>query len=354
MYAKEWVKRFFFLSILAITIIGLINYYIDPLWTFTHANRFNRLQEGFNERQQKSNYIYFNKSHQFNAILLGSSRTTFINRKDFYNMEVYNYALNSMYPFEYKGYIDFFKKNRPNSLKYIIIGLDFYGSNIPPKIEELQIHKPQYYFDNLSTFLYRYKTLLLKDTLKKSFTNIKYSLSNYKKHSYNRDNIKFNIKVSEEERLKNYKKNLKRHVEVMSEKNYTYNKNYIKILQEIKRENPNSKFIIFTSPITADLLVSTIKDGDRFDDYKRWLKETISVFGEVNHFMTINSVTTNLQNYCDDDHYYPYIGKLIANKLSNRENRDTPNDFGILLNSHNVDKFLQEFQDKIKYYKVRM
>jgi hypothetical protein len=349
MNAKQWIKTFLLLSLFAFGCISLINYIIDPLWTFNHTNRFNRIQEGFNERQQKSNYVYFHKLNQFDGIMLGSSRTTFINQYDFSSMKIYNYAFNSTYPFEYKKYIDFAKKNRKTPLKYIIIGLDFYGTNVP-NIKKIGIYPPEHYFNNTISFLYRYKMLLLKDTLKKSLTNMKNSLSNYKQHGYSRDNIKYNIKVSEEERVKNYRINIKRHVKEMSGKNYTYNENYIYILKQLKIDNPHTKFIIFSSPITADLLVSTIKNGDRFKEYERWLKETISVFGEIHHFMTINTITKNLQNYIDDDHYYPFVGTLLAHKIIGQKDNNIPKDFGILLNNRNIDKFLRKFQNELKKY----
>jgi len=349
--AKQWVKTFLTLSLFAFCSIGLINYTIDPMWTFNHMNKFNKIQEGFNERQQKSNYVYFNKLNQFDGILLGSSRTSFINQHDFSPIKIYNYSLNSIYPFEYKKYIDFAKKNSSNRFKYIIIGIDFYCSKIP-NMKTIKFYPPEHYFNNSLSFLYRYKMLILKDTLEKSLINIKNSIKNHKQHGFSRNNIKYHPKVSEAERVKRYLANIERHTEEMSNKKYTYNKNYINILKQIKIDNPQSKFIIFTSPITANLLASIIKKGSRLQEYERWLKETISVFGEVHHFMNINTVTKNLQNYADDDHYYPYIGTLIAHRFINKKDSNIPKDFGILLDNKNINKFLIKFNQEIEKYKL--
>ena len=349
--AKQWIKTFLTLSLFTFCSIGLINYTIDPMWTFNHMNQFNRIQEGFNERQQKSNYVYFHKLNQFDGILLGSSRTTFINQYDFAPIKIYNYSFNSVYPFEYKKYIDFAKQNSSKKFKYIIIGIDFYGSNTP-NMETIKFYPPEHYFNNTLSFLYKYKMLILKDTLEKSLINIKNSVKNYKQHGFSRNNIKYNPKVSETERLKRYLANITRHTDEMSSKNYTYNENYINILKQIKKDNPHTKFIIFTSPITANLLVSIIKNGNRLQEYERWLKETISVFGEVHHFMNINTVTKNLQNYADDDHYYPYIGTLITHKIINKKDNNIPKDFGILLDNENINKFLIKFHQEVKKYKL--
>ena len=61
---------------------------IDPLWSFAYDNKFNTIQKGFNERQQKTNNVYFNGLNEYDRILLGSSRTTFINQNDFQNMKI--------------------------------------------------------------------------------------------------------------------------------------------------------------------------------------------------------------------------------------------------------------------------
>ena len=349
MRAKQWIKIFFLLSFFALAMMGTINYVVDPLWTFGHSNQFNQFQQGFNERQQKSNYVYFQKLKQFNGILLGSSRTTFINQYDFEGMKIYNYASNSMYPFEYKGYIDFAKENGLKPLKYIIIGLDFYGSGIADR-EALNIHYPSYYFNKTTSLFYRYKMMFLKDTLQKSLININYSRSKYKKHTFSRNNIKYNSKVSEEERKKAFKEGLKRHLDAMSTKNYHYDNNYSNRLREIKAENPKSQFIIFTSPITATLLTSLLDSPEKLKAYERWLKETIEVFGEVQHFMTINTITSNPNNYCDDDHFYPYIGTLIAHKLSGKEDKKIPKDFGMVLTKDNINGFLEKFENDVKQY----
>ena len=58
MNSKKWIKILLILCILAVGFVGGINYLVDPLWTFSHSNRFNNAQNGFDERQQKTNYIF--------------------------------------------------------------------------------------------------------------------------------------------------------------------------------------------------------------------------------------------------------------------------------------------------------
>lgn len=192
--------------------------------------------------------------------------------------------------------------------------------------------------------------LLSKDTLKYSKRNYKNTKIDNKIY-YDRNNIKYQKKVSENERRLRYKISLNHHLEELDSRNYIYNENYKTILEKIKDKNKNTKFIIFTSPISSNLLASIIQKSKRLKEYKRWLKELVNVFGEVNHFMTINEITTDLNNYPDDDHYYPYIGKILANKITNKDLK-TPENFGIILNKNNIDNYLKTFEEKILKYKI--
>jgi len=350
MSVKKWLKIYLIFIILFTTIIVFINYLIDPHWSFLHQNSLNQIQTPFNERQQKTNRVYFYGLERYDGILFGSSRTTFINQNDFSDMNIYNYALDSIYPFEYRGYLNFAKKIHGRDFKYIIIGADFYNTKKP---NNLKFENPSFYINNSKSLLYRYKMLFSIDSLIKSIENIESNISKKPSIYYNRDNIKFRPKVSEDERKIAYKKHLKVHLDGFIGAQYEKNMDYIKILKELKKSNPNTKFIIFTSPISANLLVSMLKKGEKIDDFKTWLRDMINVFGEINHFMTINSITKNLQNYPDDDHFYPYIGKFLAHKISQKKITNIPNDFGIVLNRDNIDDYLRSFEKELEKFKIK-
>ena len=66
--------------------------------------------------------------------------------------------------------------------------------------------------------------------------------------------------------------------------------------------------------------------------------------------MTINTITKNLENYPDDDHAYPHILKLLANRLSNAGNNDVPQDFGVLVTKENINEYLENLRKQIEEY----
>ena len=52
--SKQWMKRLFLttfiLVILPVTAVMGFNFYIDPLWNFSHQNQYNDYQIGFDEK----------------------------------------------------------------------------------------------------------------------------------------------------------------------------------------------------------------------------------------------------------------------------------------------------------------
>ncbi len=342
---KKWLIYFFSISFLILAIIGSFNYYMDPNWIFTHSNKHNNKQNAFNERQQKTNYLYFNGMDSFDGILLGSSRAAYINQNEFKGMNIYNYAVNAMYLSEYKTFIDFSKEIKGKDLDYIILGLDFYSTS--SYIDE-ESKNPEIYIKNVKEKFYKYKMLLSYDTLKYSRDNFKSKKSRY----YDRNNVKHHKKYSEKKRKAKFRRGIEKHLKQFDDESYVYNKNYKQMLLDIKNSNPNSKIIVYTSPITSELLVSILNKKNRMVEYKRWLEDIVDVFGSFYHFMDINSVTKNFSNYPDDDHLYPDKIKYLANKISGVDSEEIPDDFGVVINKNNINDFFEKFNYKLNNYNL--
>ena len=327
-----------------IALFAFFNYTIDPLWTFCHSNRWNNAQPGFDERQLKTNRAYFCGLEQYDALLLGSSRVTYINQHDFKTMKVFNYAGVSMYPVEYKGWIDQAKKIKGGPFKTIIIGADFWGSNAGPFAQQQMNNtpSPSHYLDVTKSFFYRYKMLFTMDTLDRSIESIEHT-----KHpgttDYNRDNVKSTIKVSEARKQSAINTQISLYRNRFYGNGYRYNTKIRQYLETLKKENPNTRFLIFTTPITAELFKILVESGN-LPDYNRWITQLVETFGEVYHFMGVNSITSYRDNYADLHHFYPYIGTLIADRLTGIQNSALPDDFGILVNRENLKSHLEKIR----------
>lgn len=333
---------------LIIFVITGMNFLVDPFWIHKHENILNRVQKPFNERQQKTNNIYFS-GFDYDAIVLGSSRTTYIKQTDFHNMKMYNYALSWAMPFEFKDYIDFTKELSSDDLKYIIIGADFFGTNDNFRMANKE---GKYYIQEATSFAYQYKSLINLDATRESIKNIFYSIKGSSRVYYDRHNVKYRPEASISESKKKYEKNIIRKGSGFSNANYIYSPLYKVNMQIIKNTNPNSQCIVFTTPVTDGFLLAILNNEGRLNDYKRWLHELVDVFGSVHHFMNFNEISKNHSNYIDAEHFYPRIGTLIANKISEKENLNIPKDFGAILTKDNINSYLKDFEKELSSYKL--
>lgn len=326
------------LILIPLVAIGTFNYYIDPLWNFSHQNRFNIAQMPFDERQQKTNYLTFTEE-DYDSLLLGSSRCTYIKQNDFKTLKVYNYALSNILIEEYLPYIKYACKQKGQDYENIIIGLDFYATN---QNTEKNFHPPSFYIEQSNSFAYRYKTLLSQDVLR-------YARQNYQaaqapqlpSFTYDRNNEKrlHQISVGETE------KKITATVEKYRQDIYA---DYVyapvrEQLQELKNSFPNSNFIIFTTPISPGLF-QLMMELELYPFYEQWLRDSVAVFGAVYHFMNPNSITRDLHNFYDGSHVYPEIGTLMVDRIMDYPNDKLPADFGILLDGENLENELQKMR----------
>lgn len=347
---KNWLISTLSVSMILVLIVSGFNFFIDPLWNFKHSHQFNNKQSAFNERQQKTNYVS-SDDFDYDSLLLGSSRTTYINQNDFVGLNVYNYSVSSMSIQEYSPFIEYAKKKRGKDFDTIIIGLDFFKTS-----ETIELENPTVYLNTAQEDIYEFKSLFSLDTLKHSISNFSDSFKSLDEVSshrvYNRFNVADAPKIDEETTVQNVKSTVAEYKKYIYGNTYKYNENYSQILSKLKEENPNTKFIIFTTPVSSPLFNSLISEG-RGDDYKRWINETIDVFGEVNHFMYSNSVSEDLSNYYDGHHYYPYVGTLIAHRLIKNKEYNIPSDFGITLNKNNSHEILNDIVSGDGTYKSK-
>lgn len=344
---KKWVRLFLSMVLSIITLFALFNYTIDPLWTFCHSNRYNNAQPGFDERQLKTNRAYFCGLEKYDALLLGSSRTTYINQHDFKTMNVFNYSGVAMYPSEYQNWITQAKIIKGNDFKTIIIGTDFFGSNAGAfaQMQMNQTPKPSHYLDITHSFMYRYKMLFTMDTLYKSIESIEHSI-NLGTVDYTRDNVKQTIRISKERKQQAINHQAGLYTQSVYGKGYRFNPKLRVYLEEMKKENPQSEFIIFTTPINIDLFKMLVQSG-RIDEYKQWLTLLVDVFGEVYDFMGVNSITSNRENYADLHHFYPEFGTLIADRVTGAKNSKLADDFGMCVTKENLEAHFKEIDKQV-------
>ena len=339
---KKWLIITLLFILLPLAALAGFNYYIDPLWNFRHANPYNRIQASFDERQQKTNYVTFG-DFDYDALILGSSRTSYINQNDFKGCKAYNYAVNNMLMEEYQGYVKYARQKHPGQIDTIFLGLDFFTTNRNLKLDN-QFNPPSYYIGQAGEFGYRYKTLLSIDAFKYARQNYYASRQGVAvNYAYDRNNVKTLLKVDKATRDAQIKSSLERYrTRIYADYKYREVK---KTLTALKKDNPDTRFVVFTTPVSAPLYNQMVQMG-LLPYYQQWLTDLVDVFGQVYCFTYPNSVTTNLDNYYDAGHFYPEIGTLVAHRVTGFSDPNIPPDFGALLTQQTLPAFLNDLNNK--------
>lgn len=330
---KKWIFYTITTLLIALISIAMFNWFVDPMWTFNQSNFLNKYQNDFDERQQKSNLIYF-KPFKYDAIMLGSSKVTYINQNHVSTFKTFNAAVNDMRPNEFIPMINIAKKANKADFKEIILGLDFERMMPNPKTTKMSDYEK-----NTISPLYRYKLLLSADTLRYSFQNINNIItSDYKRRAkvYNNNFVVFSYKKSKEHlesKIKQYNNPM----------DIQYNENLQLIFDELKKENPHTKFTIFITPLPSPLIKTIFSSEKNVLLYKKWIHQIINTFGSVHTFLYLNNINNDyLNTYTDAGHFYPFIGDILIKSLSRSDNNssDLEHSYGIYIDHNNYEQII--------------
>ncbi|MBM7649327.1 hypothetical protein JOC78_002280 [Bacillus ectoiniformans] len=339
---KKWLVKLLISNALivlpvAVAVMGF-NYYIDPLWNFNHKNDWNDYQAGFDERQQKTNYIV-NRPFDYDSLLMGTSRVTYMDQHEFQKDKVFNYSLSSLHIDEYQPYVDFAKKQ--NGKAFDKIYMELYFESFNGEVKNL-LGSPDTYFEEAESPFYKYTSLFSYSTLQKSLDNKKYSEENSfpGPRSYNRENVAATSMTNDRlpVLLDRYKKHF---ADNQFKGTYPYDEKYKEKLAALKKANPSSEFIVFTDPIPVERMKIVLNNPVYWEAYERWYREMTDVYGTVYSFQNVSEYTANRKYWFDWFHYYPAVGDLMIAELEGRENGS---DFCVKVTKENVDQYLTQLK----------
>jgi hypothetical protein len=233
------------------------------MWTFQKKFFFYQYQTDFNEGQQKVNLIYFHKP-SYETLIIGNSRTTYLNHTLVPNSEAFNLGINSLDPSQYNDYIKYAQLHNSQKINQIILTLDFeHFFSDPDKIKTNILHD---FAHKTESFLYRYKLLLSFDTLMISFKNIRNVLfDKYKKRdkTYNQSFIVDSFTKTPE----SIENKTNAYLHYLESASYKKNPRYKDILSSLKSENKDVKFVVFISPLPEPIIKGYLAEQYQFNLY---------------------------------------------------------------------------------------
>ncbi len=318
--------------------VALTNYIVDPFWCFQHTVPVGQFQRGFDERQQKTNYLAFRKT-DFDTVIIGNSRVAYMNPLAVPG-KAYNYAANAMRSYEFLPYLQFAASHSSHPIQTVVLGLSFVDANAtrrPP------YDPPEEYIGRAESWGFRYKSLLNIRLLRHSIDSVKRGLQANYHDAYVREGIEMPVKrmmlpLSPLAHRKAIDKQLLFFRSVKYGKDYVY-LDKRPVYMELKKHFPATHFMVFTTPVSAHLL-KLLVEQELFDHYARWISDNVETFGEIWNFMYFNAITTDDNNYKDADHYSPQVCDMITRKLYGLAGESENKDFGIKVTRENLKEHL--------------
>ncbi len=317
-----------------------VNWLVDPLWCFNHPVPAGRWQAMFNDRVQKANILVF-KRPRVEALLLGSSRVMYTDPA-LWGKDGFNYAVNTMVPAEYAPALRNVRRTvgMPDR---IVAGFDFLGASIRREQEAASRSvDTQRHVDEATSPLYRVKCLLDYNVFRNAVKNV------FRKGFEEKDGtIRYDggprpvlhlafVNPSSSARREFLADNLQ--IYGRSCASFLYDGGPREKLEEFRAEAGDAMIFPFTTPVGTPFLRIIAETPGLLDDYERWIRDLVRVFGRVWNFMYVNSVASDPYLYKEPSHFGPQVSEWIAARILG--SGYFPPDFGVLVTRKNVDEHL--------------
>jgi hypothetical protein len=232
-----------------------------------------------------------------------------------------------MWPQEYRPYLDHFARlNGPPGL--VVLGVDFHSSR---HLRPRGPRDPAAYLERAGDPRYLAGSLLSLELLRRSLRVAARSAGLVapveQLDYYDRRNVRHMAEaIGDGYRAREVLADLELFRDHLYA-GYRYNEDLPGLWRGLRAAYPNTRFLVFATPVAEPMFALLVKEG-RLDAYGRWLADLTATFGEVWDFMGVNSVTSDLRQYRDAQHFHPRVGRLIADRLLGRPSPPGHADFG--------------------------
>ncbi|WP_293076813.1 hypothetical protein [Okeania sp. SIO3B5] len=338
-------------ALLPVVAVGLFNIVVDPydvfktpkFWGINHS----KPRKDNNDRLFKATDIIRIKPV---TILLGSSRTKRALDPNHpaleNNQPAYNLSLDNPNVYELRRYLEHAIANQ-KKLDLVIIGLDFFIFNsligTRQSFSEQRLEKKYIILEDLLNITFSL------DALVASQETVIDSNKNLPNNIFDGENgfIPY-LNVDPKKTKSRFEKIMNNYYEGY----YTTYQLSNQLLDEFKKvvdlcKKNQIKLISYISPAHATQW-EIIKSSGQWSTFEEWKRKIVEI-SDVFDFYGYNSITTepihnDMENYRENSHYTPKVGNLILNRLLSYKEEEVPQDFGILINSENIESHLTKIR----------
>jgi len=330
---------------------GAINAYVDPLWVLPKLGEPSFHYCVKDDRQNKINRLLHGHI-RVQSVLLGSSRSAFMDPADFVGSSVVNLSVDGLMPAEYPELARMFHENVGDP-HMLYAAFDFSRYAATREANDLLITRLREREALSRSSLYPLRQLLDPQVMTYSIDTLRHcnSPDNPGTVFYRYDGVRLAKRVTDEVRQQTIQSEIERLN--YSDASFLVDPDFDAHLDNLKRAAPNSAFVVWVTPVTIDLLMKQVMSG-RLPNYFDWIEHLLDAFGAVYHFNGINELTRKEENFFDSHHIYGDVAARLAAILEQRESA-TADGFGERITKDTFPRFREAFRTAVcKELSIRM
>lgn len=316
---------FGFSALLTMSVVGGVNWAVDPLW-FGHGNKITPQNFDFpDERILKTNLFLNTKDQaQYDCIILGSSRTNALRPSAFENEKCFNYSFKSGHIEEFSDYAEFIKRQGINP-KIVYVGVDEFNfleefDYQNKRIEEIATDSVfSAYFVN-GALVFSARTLL--------------GMSPNEATYYDE-----NFEMQRMENPRTYSPSLD---EPVPDSFVTCDLSKVQLYQELREQFPDAQVIAYVPPRSAWKVVSETYEPGFLDCVLEGFHAIAQSYDAFYDFSIPSAMTADPQYTYDGSHYFPEITDEIAGFLQGE-----PLQFGIKVSDMSFEEYSKTYRQSV-------
>ncbi|MEM6404175.1 MAG: hypothetical protein AAF757_28785 [Cyanobacteria bacterium P01_D01_bin.116] len=371
-YIKNYIITFFG----GLFLVASFNFVVDPRKMFAVVNI-----KGFNSEKpfilnsglRKLKSVEIEKGN-FDTVLLGTSRVQYglsPLHPIFGSSKAYNAGLAGTSIYEIFKAFKF--ANKQSNLKKVVLGLDAISFH-SKKGAGGDYHQSKF-SQSFNQLNFISSEIFSKDKILESFETITFNLKNKRDEYISSGFIKRNDSPE----------SIRRELFINTIKEFLVREDLypglydspqrLELLKEIfNRRKDETKLYLFISPIHAYQLEG-MKSINRFSLFEQWKRDLVQIIAEdaianpnkqpivLWDFSGYNSITTEkippagskkeMKWYWESSHYKKEVGDMVLDVMFNypEKSQNTPSDFGVIINSNNIESHLERIRKQQALYK---
>ena len=345
MSMKIWTIIFFLPMFFAVILPAINVWRVDVNMQWNHPFHPDGYYIGFNERRQKTNYLASHAPLPIDTLLLGSSRTTYIDPAWTGTDYGFNYGVSSGNYKDYEKYLNFAQSCSSKEIKNVWLELSFFqpldaGNEKLDNADDCINAAGR--LDSKFTNIFSHDAIELtrKSVLPLNTDEIERLVDAYRVkggdlQSYR---VKDKFYVNDEEKSSEIARQLK----VYDDMKFfcqSYDEKCAIRLKKLASSLAGKNVVVYMPPVTTAYLNQEARYG-QLKNHERFLREAVAAFGEVWDFAYPNEITNNEDNFQDAHH--PKI--VTLEKMITIIRNGTPEDkYKYLVNKHNLEEHIYKF-----------